>query len=152
MFSLFSYVPALLSLFAGAMIVLQAPINARLGSVMGGPLVAAFLSFLTGTLALGLCLLVLRKSVAISQITHTSPWMWVGGVLGAILVFTTIFAVPRLGATAMFALVIGGQVLFSLILDHYGFLLPQATAISPLRLLGAGLLVSGIALIVAPKL
>ena len=39
------------SLLAGSMIAFQAPINARLGNVIGGPLVAIFFSFAVGAVA-----------------------------------------------------------------------------------------------------
>lgn len=134
---------ALLSFAGGAMIVLQAPINARLGGLMGGPLCAAFLSFLTGLLALGIALLAVRKPVLVSQIGATAPWMWIGGLMGAAFVATTIFAVPRLGAGLMVALIIAGQMCFSLLIDHYGFLVPQPHPASLLRILGAGLVIGG---------
>jgi hypothetical protein len=44
-----------------------------------------------------------------------------------------------------------GQILFSLAVDHYGFLLPEATPLSPIRIAGAVLLVISVAMIMAPK-
>jgi transporter family-2 protein len=41
--------------------------------------------------------------------------------------------------------------LFSLAVDHYGFLLPEATPLSPIRIAGAVLLVISVAMIMAPK-
>ena len=143
--------PLTMSILAGSMIVLQAPINARLGDHMGGPLVAAFFSFFTGTILLGCVLLALRKPILLENISLTSPWMWIGGTLGTMFVFTTIFVVPKLGAAGMIALIICGQILFSLIVDHYGFLLPQSTPISPVRIAGAVLLIISVAMIMAPK-
>lgn len=134
---------AFLSFAAGAMIVMQAPINARLGGFMGGPLPAAFLSFLIGLLALGLFLLISRKPILLGNIGQTAPWMWIGGLMGAAFVSTTIFAVPRLGAGLMVALIIAGQMSFAIAMDHYGFLVPQAHAASILRILGGAMVVTG---------
>ena len=144
--------PAIISAAAGAMLVIQAPINAKLGTVMGGPLVGAFLSFFTGTIVLGIMLMVMRKSILVANITQTQIWMWIGGTLGAALVFTTVYAVPKLGTASMIALIISGQILFSLITDHFGFLLPNAIPVTPARILGALLLLAGVGLIIFPKI
>lgn len=136
-------IAAFFSFAAGAMIVMQAPINARLGAFMGGPLWAAFLSFLTGLAGLGLVLLLARRAPALEQIGQTAPWMWAGGLMGAAFVATTIFAVPRLGAGLMIALIIAGQMSFAIIMDHYGFLVPQSHPATALRVAGAALVIGG---------
>lgn len=144
--------PAVLMSFAGGtLFALQAPINMRLGQMMGGPLIGAFLSFLTGTIVLSVVLALQRKPVLLSQIPHTSAWMWIGGTLGAFMVFASIYSVGRLGSAAMLALVIGGQVLASLIIDHYGLLVPHAVPLSPLRVAGALVMVAGVLMILYPK-
>src|SRR5690606_35383850 len=138
-----SLIAAFFSICAGAMIVMQAPLNARLGTMMGGPLWAAFFSFLVGLAGLALALLAMRRAPALENIALTAPWMWLGGLMGAAFVATTIFAVPRLGAWLMIALIIAGQMSFAILMDHYGFLVPQAHPASLLRLAGAVLVVAG---------
>jgi transporter family-2 protein len=140
-----------MSFAGGVLFALQAPINMRLGNIMGGPVIGAFLSFLTGTIVLSVILAVQRKPVLLSQISSTSPWMWIGGTLGAFMVFASIYSVSRLGSAGMLVLVIGGQILASLIIDHYGILVPNAVAASPLRLAGAAVMVTGILMILYPK-
>lgn len=144
--------PAIAMSFAGgALFALQAPINMRLGQMMGGPLAGAFLSFFTGTILLSIMLAAQRKPVLISQIGQTSPWMWLGGALGAFMVFASVYAVGRLGSAAMLALIIGGQILASLLIDHYGLMVAQAVPLSPLRVAGAAVMVVGILMILYPK-
>lgn len=133
---------AFISFVGGAMIVMQAPINARLGSIVGGPLWAAFFSFLCGVIALGLTLLITRKPLPFDNIGQTQGWMWIGGVMGAAFVVTTIFAVPRLGAGLMIALIIAGQLSFAILMDHYGFLVPERP-VTTLRIAGAALVMAG---------
>ena len=132
---------------AGVFIALQAPINSRLGDFMGGPVAAAFISFLTGMIGLGLFMLLTKQSINLSEILNTAPWMWIGGLLGAYLVASTIFAVPVLGAGLMVACLIAGQLAASLIIDHFGILLPEARPITPGRLAGALCLLAGVILI-----
>jgi bacterial/archaeal transporter family-2 protein len=135
-----------IALIAGSMVSFQAPINARLGSIMGGPMVAAFCSFAVGTVALGLILVLTGNFPRFHDINATAPWMWVGGLLGSIFVFVSIFAVPVLGAALMIALFIAGQIVGALIIDKTGFLLPEQIDIGWERVLALVLILAGAAL------
>lgn len=138
----------LLALLGGAILPLQALINARLGAGLGGPIWAAMLSFLIGTITLVALLLALRAPMPGLQATAGLPWwVWTGGVLGAIYVSSVIIAVPALGATALVAFVILGQLLAATLLDHYG-VLGVVRTINPARAMGVLLLVVGAMLVV----
>jgi transporter family-2 protein len=137
----------ILSFAAGTIIMLQAPINAKLGFIAGSPLWAAFFSFLTGTVFLGLMMLLTRLPLNGAALAGTSPWMWTGGLLGSFFVATTIFAVPLLGPGLMIVLIIAGQMLGALLLDHTGFLLSEAHPMNMGRLAGAICILAGVILI-----
>lgn len=136
----------LAALFAGSMIAFQSPVNARLGSIMGGPLVATFCSFAVGTIALGALLVVTGNIPRASDISATQSWMWIGGLLGAIFAFVSISAVPILGAALMISLFVAGQLIGALIIDKTGFLLPQSIDIGWERLLALALIMAGVIL------
>src|SRR5690606_7861877 len=111
----------------GSVLPLQALINARLGALTHGALYASFVSFLVGT-----CL----------------P----GSVLGAPRPARPLAAtvlVPRLGAGALFCLIVLGQVLGAMALDHFGVLGAQRP-VDMARVAGALLVVVGAALVVRP--
>jgi transporter family-2 protein len=135
---------AALALLAGAMISIQAPINAMAAARLGHPLGAAALSFLVGA---G-CLLIVTLSLARGQVAWAvvpslPPMLWLGGVLGAIYVTVAIVLTPSLGVGAVIALAIAGQVTAGLALDHYGMLGLAAREISVGRALGAVMVVIG---------
>ena len=90
-------------------------------------------------------MLLLRPSVpAMSNVRETQWWNWIGGPLGALIVLAGASLVSQLGAALFIALVVGGQLLCSLLLDHYALLgLPQQP-ITPGRVLGALLVVAGV--------
>lgn len=136
----------LLALFAGSMIAFQSPINAKLGGFMGGPLVATFCSFAVGTVALALLMVVTGNIPRFGEISATAPWMWVGGLLGAIFVFVSISVVPVLGAALMISLFVAGQLIGALIIDKTGFLLPQSIDIGWERMLALILIIAGVVL------
>ena len=138
----------LLVLLAGAMAPTQAGINSLLSQVLKSNLLAALVSFAVGTLALVSYALVLRlKWPPVHQLVHTPWWIWLGGLCGAFLVTVTIMAVPKLGATAMFAFFLAGQMAASLILDHFGLLGYPVHPLNLWRCIGVAMVVGGVLLI-----
>lgn len=138
----------LLALVAGALMPIQAGINARLGTVANGVLPAAFISFLVGTVALGAVLLATGQGIPWNKAWAASPWWyWIGGTLGAFFVAATVVLAPRIGAGAMVAFTLTGQLAASMLLDHFGLLGFPHIAFDGKRLLGVGLLAVGVYLI-----
>jgi bacterial/archaeal transporter family-2 protein len=141
---------ALLALAAGALLPLQALINARLGHATAGALFASACSFLVGTLALACVLLVTRTALpGADSLLRLPPWVWAGGLLGAAFVLIATLAIPRIGAASLVALVVLGQMAAALALDRFG-ILQQAREVNALRLLGAALVVAGVVLVLEP--
>lgn len=137
-----------LALAAGACLPTQAGINAQLNRLLGDSLLAATVSFAVGTVGLAVYCVAARVGLPSWQgVVQTPWWQWTGGLLGAFFVTVTIFLAPRMGAASMVALVVAGQMLASMACDHYGLVGYAVREVSPLRLLGAGLMVSGVALI-----
>lgn len=133
---------------AGALIPVQTGINATLGRAAGGPLWGAMANFAVGGTALALLLVVLRAPIPSFAALASAPgWAWIGGLLGASWIFATTAAAPKLGAAALIALIIAGQMCASLVMDANGLLGFPVHAISAPRVLGAILLVAGVMLI-----
>lgn len=137
-----------LAFAAGVVLVVQVGVNATLRGGLGSPVVAALVSFLVGSVALAALALVMRGWPARGQLAAVPAWAWAGGVLGAYYVVSTIIVGPRLGAAALLALVILGQLLTSLLVDQFGWLGFPQHPLSLARLAGAALLFAGVLLIV----
>ncbi len=138
-----------LAVAAGAMLPLQAGINAELARWIDGPARAAFVSFLVGTIALlALSLVATRGVASLARVDGAPWWIWIGGLLGAFYVFGSIVAAPRLGAVVLIAAVLAGQSVASLVIDHYGWVGFAEHAITPGRVLGVVLLAAGAFLVV----
>lgn len=87
----------LLALLAGAVLPLQAGVNAELARVVGGPVRSALVSFAVGTLALFLLALLLTgPSWPWGRMLQAPAWVYVGGLLGAVYVVSVIVLAPRL--------------------------------------------------------
>jgi bacterial/archaeal transporter family-2 protein len=136
----------LLAALGGMAIALQALINARLQQSAGNPVLAATISFAVGLA--GLLVALPMYSGGGQQSLSQAPWFaWVGGLLGAFYIVMSILLLPRIGVAALISATVVGQMVFSLVADHYGFLGTQVRAASPARLLGAALLIAGVFLI-----
>ena len=139
---------AFLVLIAGVLAPTQAGVNASLSSYLKNDFLAAFVSFFVGTTALLLYTQLMRFSwPPLSSLIKIPWWCWLGGLCGAYLVTTTIAAAPRLGATTMFGFFLAGQLLASLVLDHFGLLGFPEHSINIWRVLGIVLLFCGVLLV-----
>jgi transporter family-2 protein len=133
---------------AGAVLPFQAGVNARLAEWLHSPLWAAFFSFLGGTLLLlALAAVSLRPLPSLSRIGHAPWWVWIGGAFGAFYVAASIVAAPKLGAATLIALIVAGQALASLLVDHFGWVGFEPKPVSAGRLVGMALVGAGVAFV-----
>ena len=138
----------LLAVAAGAMLPVQAGVNAQLARFVGGPVRASFVSFLVGTIALLLVSIAVAKPLPSGSRLGGAPWwVWVGGLLGAFYVVGVIVSAPRLGAVALIGAVIAGQTVCSVLVDQFGWVGFRVHHASPGRLAGLALLFAGVALV-----
>ena len=136
---------ALLAVGAGGCIALQAAANGKFRQNIDSPLFAAFFSicgtFLTAVTAL---LLLRPPAPTAATLRETQWWNWMGGPLGALIVLAGATLTRELGAALFIALVVGGQLLCSLVLDHFALLGLKEQPVTAGRLLGALLVVAGV--------
>lgn len=130
----------------GVMVAVQPSINARLAQRIGS-YESSLISFAVGTLCLLLAVLVAGRG-NLRGIGTAHWWELSGGLLGAFFVTMTIVAVPRLGTTAVMAMVIAGQLTTGVLLDQFGAFGLRQISVTPLRGLGIALLCLGAALVV----
>ena len=110
------------AIIIGVMMPLQAGINSRLTQFLFHPSQSALISFFIGTIALiALTIILSPQYPNLRQLAAIPPHLYIGGILGAIFVGSSIFLLPQIGATAMITAFITGQLLGSLVIDHYGF-------------------------------
>lgn len=142
------FVLPLLALAAGAFIPIQAGINNRLKMDLGDSAMAAMVSFFVGTVALAVWVLARRLSFeGFARAAHSPLWIWTGGVLGAVFVSLTIYLAQKLGAAAMVAWLVAGQLVMGLFLDHFGLISYAVREATATRIAGAVLLVAGAVLL-----
>ena len=133
---------------AGASFVMQQAVNADLPTGLGSAAWAGFVSYLGGTLCMLMLALVLRDPLPVpNAVAQTNWWAWSGGFFGTVYIAISILLVQRLGAATFIALLVAGQMIASLLFDHFGlFGIPQQATDLP-RVFGAILLVGAVVFI-----
>jgi bacterial/archaeal transporter family-2 protein len=139
--------PLLLVFVAGWMVALQAPTNAMLARAGGSPVLAALISFAVGTAAL-LSVWLATESRPNASTFGSLPWYaWLGGLYGAIYVAIAAYAAPRIGIATLITVVIAGQIVMALWLDHIGALGLDPEPLNAGKILGALLVLAGAVLV-----
>lgn len=142
----------LAALAGGAFIPIQVGLNTLLRRYVGEPMQVTFISYLAGTLtALLVCSIARYPLPTFTALNQTSWWMWVGGCLGTLYVWSTIVATLRIGATLTLGLTFAGQMLTAMFLDHYGAIGLEKYPASPTRIAGVVLVFLGVSLIAYAK-
>jgi len=137
-----------ISILIGISLASQAGVNSQLRLALSNPIQAAFISFLVGTLILGIIAFLQGDTWFKSATLTTIPWWaWIGGLLGAFNIAMSIFLAPKLGAVVLTVSVVCGQILASLALDHNGWLGFPKIEISIYRVVGAIFVVIGLVLV-----
>ena len=118
------FVYLIIALAAGVALATQSAINTQLAKAMSGEaVIATFISFAVGTIVLFFIAWVKTDLWGnLSAIPSQPWWKLIGGVLGAIVVFTTVLLAPKLGITAMLFFIIVGQLITAATIDHSGLI------------------------------
>ena len=139
---------ALLAVLAGAGLVVQQILNANLRGGLASAAWAGFSSYFVGLACMTVLAIALRDPMPAASVAGRIPWWtWSGGLFGAIFIGLAILLVPKLGAATFFALLVTGQMLASVVFDQIGLLGLAQRPIDLPRLVGVGLLISGVVLI-----
>ena len=115
---------------------------------MGGDSVAAALfSFTAGAVCLGVFSLMRGGIVASLAAIPAQPW-WslLGGLLGAGALLSYVVLAPKIGLSALLGLAIAGQIISSLVIDHFGLIGASERPVSLIKLAGSMVMLAGLAI------
>lgn len=139
---------AALAAVGGVALAVQGRVNGQLGQRIGDGVVAALVTFGTGSALLMAALPMLpgaraglRRLRGAIRDRELRPWQCLGGACGAFLVTAQGFAVSILGVAVFTVAVVAGQVVSSLPVDRAGLGPSGPQPATPLRLAGAALAV-----------
>ena len=122
--------------------------NGSLGKTLGSPYVATFFVFLVAASSMALLMTITQTPFPSITIIRQTNWaMWIGGLIVVMNILTFTIVPQKIGIGNMIILFIGGQIVSSVVIDHYGLLNFQQHPINWQRMAGVLLLVSGVVLI-----
>ena len=130
----------------GLVLAFQAPVNGALGRLTG-PLWAVLLSFSIGLVLLALVSVISGGIARLDSLGDVPPGLLTGGLIGAMYVTVAAWSVTRIGAGAVAAATVAGQMSSSLVVDHVDVLGVEGETIGAARAAGAILLVAGTILV-----
>ncbi len=132
-----------LAALAGLAGATQVAVNGRLGERIG-VLPAFTFSVLVSALIASTALLLVRRSAdGLADALRQPPWLWLGGVMGVVIVFGITAAGGSIGTTATIGVLICCQLVMGAVIDWFGLFglsrIPlHASRVAGLLLLGAG--------------
>ena len=132
---------------AGAGLAAQAGVNTQLRAATGSALWTSLISASLTVVLLAAALLMQRDGLVTDGYGRYPWWIWTGGIAGAAYVLAVVVLARPLGVATLFAAVIVGQLAAGLVIDHFGWFNVPVHRVSAERLIGAALLVGGMALI-----
>lgn len=133
---------------AGALISVQAGSNTALKKAFGDPIAAAVVNYALGLAGIFVYAMATRTGLPPAfQIAQTPWWAWLGGLFGLVYGLAVVFLGDRLGAATLMGLVVAGQLVCSVVLDHFGLLGFDPRPATLWRIAGCALMLAGMTLI-----
>jgi transporter family-2 protein len=142
------YAAMIATAFVGASLAVQIGLNATMRQHVGSPQAAALINFGVGTLVLFMIVLLSRGSLLLLAQAGNAPWWtWAAGLLGAVFVASSTLLGPLIGGATFLAILVAGQMIAALAIDHYGVMSFPVRPVDGWRIAGAVLIVAGVFLL-----
>ena len=135
-----------LTAFLGVVLAVHLAMNGKVGSAIANPRVGNAVFWCIGALTAVVIGLTGWQQGALSPLKQVHPLLLTAGVLGACLVFAIAWLIPQIGAGPLMITLLAGQVLGGLLMSHFGWLGSPVDPISPMKLLGVGVMIGGVVL------
>ena len=134
------------ALVAGAFIPLIGILNARVGRALGEPIYATVIVFFVAILIALLASVVFGKSsLTTENLQNLAPFDYGAGLIVAFYVISATMLAPKIGVANFIVMAVSSQILFSLMIDHFGLFGAPVKPISMIQLFGAIMLLIGLA-------
>jgi transporter family-2 protein len=134
-----------LALITGALIPIQAATNAVFSKSIGNPVITGLMVFIIGLAGMAVFALVSRTGVpTVQQLSSAPAYSYLGGLIVATYVVMITILAPRIGVGPAIGLIVTGQIVCAVLIDHFGWFNVAVHPISLTRLAGVLLMIGGI--------
>lgn len=140
---------AILAVFAGGAIAVQASMNAQLGGLLKSPILAAGVAFTVSAFYAFIAFRISDNVLPAPSELKAVPWyLWCfGGVLSATGVGLCYFLIPKMGIGNLMAYYLCGQMVVAMVIGQLGLFGVPYTPINLQKVLGVIAVLTGIVLI-----
>lgn len=142
------YANYLLAVVMGAAISLYIPMISRSSQIMGSPFMGnvpffavALITSIVISLGAG------QRPADYARMADVPAWMFVAGVVSALMIIGSSYLIPRIGTGAFFVLMVSGQILLGLVINQFGLLGVPVQPANLMKLGGAALVIGGAAMV-----
>jgi len=137
-----------LALITGALIPIQAATNAAFSKSSGTPLITGLMVFIVGLVGMLLFILLSRTPFpARHQLTSAPLYGYLGGIIVATYVVMITILVPKIGVGTAIGLIVTGQIICAVVIDHFGLFNVAMRSVSLMRITGMLLMIGGVYLV-----
>ncbi|MBM7702885.1 DMT family transporter [Metabacillus iocasae] len=123
-----------LAVLAGVALSMEGAIAGVLGHTIG-KLEASYYIFIMGTFVMGIAMLFVGQGNKLSYVFQAPKWRLSGGFLGIIYLTILVISIPFLGVSASMISVIIGQMMASMLIEHFGWLGSSKVKVDKYRIL-----------------
>lgn len=106
----------LFAILAGSSTALEAFINGELGKNTTA-LIATFISLVVGAIFFLISIVVTGDLKALTNVSDLNPKLLLGGILGGLVIYFTVRAIPNLGVSNTLTLIVVSQILIGFFID-----------------------------------
>jgi transporter family-2 protein len=137
-----------LALITGALIPVQAATNALFSRNIGNPYVTGLMVFLVGLAGMLVFVLLSRANLPSLEQLKAAPMSgYMGGLIVATYVIMITILAPRIGVAPAIGLIVTGQILCAVAIDHFGLFNVSVRAVDLKRIAGMVLMIFGVYLV-----
>jgi bacterial/archaeal transporter family-2 protein len=136
----------LLAIFFGVVLTVHLAMNGKVGAAIDNPRVGNMVFWCIGAVGAIIIGLTGWQSDALTGVRQVNPLLLTAGLMGASLVFGIAWLFPKVGAADATIALLGGQILSSMVLSHYGWLGSPVQPVTMRSVLGAIVMLAGILL------
>ena len=134
------------ALLAGAFIPLIGILNGRVGRALGEPFYASVMLFgVAIILAFVVSVIFGKAAPSVQNLQTLRPMDYTAGFIVAFYVISATVLAGKIGVANFIVMAVSGQILFSLMIDHFGLFGAPVKPINMTQLVGAVLLLIGLA-------
>jgi transporter family-2 protein len=140
------------ALITGALIPIQAQTNAGFSKAIGSPYLTGLMVFVVGVLCMALFVAFTSTSIPKTSQFAAAPWYtYLGGLIVPTYVIAITMLVPRIGVGIAIGLIVTGQILCAVAIDHFGLFNADKKKIDAGRLIGMLLMIAGVYLVMKKR-